>query len=66
MLFRSYPCYSKSGRKPFFNLFSQAHAYAAAHGKRLARYRNAQVRIKEEAMPEWWLARQRLCFPPWR
>jgi DNA-directed RNA polymerase subunit beta' len=28
-------------------------------GTGLARYRNAQVRIKEEAMPEWWLARQR-------
>ena len=28
-------------------------------GSGLARYRNAQVRIKEEAMPEWWLARQR-------
>jgi DNA-directed RNA polymerase subunit beta' len=28
-------------------------------GSGLPRYRNAQVRIKEEAMPEWWLARQR-------
>ena len=28
-------------------------------GRGLARYRNAQVRIKEEAMPEWWLQRQR-------
>jgi DNA-directed RNA polymerase subunit beta' len=28
-------------------------------GTGLGRYRNVQVRIKPEAMPEWWLARQR-------
>jgi DNA-directed RNA polymerase subunit beta' len=28
-------------------------------GTGMARYRNVQTRIKEEAMPEWWLARQR-------
>jgi len=34
--YNRYPCYSKSGRKPFLKIFSKAHDYAASHGKRLA------------------------------